>query len=60
MALQYVVNLQDDLVLSDGNHVVVGDADPVVLPEPAWSGQSPGVIWQEWDPPVMCEMALSG
>lgn len=59
MALHYVVNLQDDLVLSDGNHVVIGEADPIVLPQPGWMGQSPGVVWQEWDQPVIGEMALT-
>jgi hypothetical protein len=42
MALQEVVTQQGDLVLSDGDQVVIGVADPVVIIRPVWGGQSPG------------------
>lgn len=57
MAQQEVVTQQGDLVLSGGDQVVIGDADPVVVLRPVWGGQSPGSIWQEWDLPVTREVA---
>jgi|GEM_PF-2747137 len=48
MALQAIVTLQGDTVWCAGDQVVIGDADPIVI-RPAWAGQSPGIVWHEWD-----------
>jgi len=60
MAQQEVVTLQGDLVLSDGDQVVIGDADPVVVLRPVWGGQSPGSTWHEREAEEAAELVAVG
>lgn len=49
MAVYEVVTLQGEAVLRDGEQVVIGAADPVVVTRSLWGGQSPGTVWVELD-----------
>lgn len=60
MALQEVITQQGALVLSDGDQVVIGEADAVVMSRPVWGGQSPGTTWHEWEAEEAVELVAVG